>query len=154
MMIAKPGMVYACKLMCWYRQIPLKPNPPREGDGTGWVLTCLSLWTPPFFNKFVERKILMKHKYFLKTLLLFVLYSGLVFIVPQYVECNNSDSDELLDLFGIIKKSVDSSTILTKHAPEFYNLYSNTHSIQHHPSENFYFQPFTSELVSSVIFRC
>jgi len=106
------------------------------------------------FNKFSEQKIIMKHKYFLKTLLLFVLYLALVFTIPQYVECNNFDSDELLDLFAIIKKPMDSSTILKILPAEFYNLYPNTHSIQHHPPENFYFQLFTSELVSSVIFRC
>ena len=96
----------------------------------------------------------MKHKHFLKALFLFVLYSALVFTVPQYVECNNSDSDELLDLFGIIKKPVGSSTILKVLLAEFHNLNPKTYSIQDLRSENLYLQRFTSQLASSVIIRC
>jgi hypothetical protein len=97
----------------------------------------------------------MKHKFFLKTILLSILYSALIFATaPQYIECEGFFPDERLDLFGIPQKTVDSSTILKNHPPVFCNFYSKTHSIQNHQSEDIYLQLFTSELVLSVTLRC
>ncbi len=95
----------------------------------------------------------MKHKYFLKILLFLVLYSALIFTVPQYVECKSFDPDELLDLFAKFKKSVSFQNILTEHSPGFYSFHG-TYSNQHPWPENPYLLLLPAELTSLVILRC
>jgi hypothetical protein len=98
----------------------------------------------------------ISHKWFYKPFLFFILYSFLVFSIPEGVECSETYPDELLDLLGIPTKSAASSTILKHPLPAcfFSNFSPQTHSMQRHQTENLRLQPFTSELILSATLRC
>ena len=93
---------------------------------------------------------------FFRAFVFLVLFSSLFFAGPEYVGCEDLDSDNWLDLF-VIPQNSEVSAIIRKDLPLiriFSNLYSKTHSIPCCPSGNLRPQPFTSELVPSVSLRC
>ncbi len=94
---------------------------------------------------------------FLTLLLICSLYSSLIFTAPQYVECEELNADEFLDLRAIPNNPVDSKNMLAlpQLVPPFYDsIAQHTFQFCYLKGWGLYLQPFTSELVLSVTLRC
>jgi len=73
-----------------------------------------------------------------------ILFSFTLIVAPEYVESEDSDPEEWLDLFGMTLNSVASSTICKNRPPIriFSDVCSKAGSIQYHPSWSVYSQPY------------
>ncbi len=95
---------------------------------------------------------------FLVLLLFCASCSSLIVTAPEYVECEELNADEFLDLRAIPNNPVDSKNILTPPplAPPFYDSIAQVHTFQfcYLREWGLYLQPFTSGLVLSVTLRC
>jgi hypothetical protein len=113
-----------------------------------------SKWRLPPKN-LVEKTMKMKNKYLWIISLLCILYSPMISITPEYIECESFYLDEFLDLFRISNNLETSSVILKPHPSvfPFSDFHPKAHIFQHRHSGN-YSRPSPSELVLSVPLRC
>ena len=95
----------------------------------------------------------MKKK-FLRVLLFLSLISSLGFTAPLYVDCQDLDPDEWLDLFGITQSITALKLIFTDQLPVFPDLIPDGHIFRRHHSGSLSVHPFTSGPALSVALRC
>ena len=95
----------------------------------------------------------MKKK-FLRALLLLSLFSSLGFTAPVYVDCQDPEPDEWLDIFGMPQSITVLEVTLTTQPPTFFALVSDSHISQWRHAGTLSLQPFASEMALSVALRC
>ena len=89
-------------------------------------------------------------------LVFFVLFPFSLVAGPGYIEYEDLDSDDGLDLFGVPRDSIGSTTAGKDRelVSCLTNFCSKTDSIQHHPLRNKHSQLFIQDLILSVALRC
>ncbi len=92
----------------------------------------------------------------IRVLVFFVLFPFAFIAGPGYVDCQDLNPDDGVDLFGVPRDSTGSTTagkdqVLVSCLS---NLCSMTDSIQHHPLRNEHSQLFIQDLILSVALRC
>ncbi len=106
-------------------------------------------------NHFAEQNVKRKNSLF-GVLSFFLLFPSLFFAGPEYVECEDLDDDDSLNLFGIPQNSV-ASGIIRRDLPSiriFSDFCFKTHATPYHPSWSIYSEPFISEPILLVTLRC
>ncbi len=90
----------------------------------------------------------------LKVLMLLSLFSLLGFTAPAYVDCEEPEPDELLDLFAISESITPLKAIPETQPAAFSGLIPGSYIFPRRHSWDLCFQPFISEPVLSVPLRC
>jgi hypothetical protein len=91
---------------------------------------------------------------FLKVLLLLSVFSSLSFTAPIYVDCQDPEPDEWLDIFGITGPITILKVITQTKPAAILDLTPDSHIFRHHYTQDFSLQPSISAPVLTSPLRC